>query len=175
MAVGRSAAGSRAKAFNTGSGVVAGDRAEGMLVLLLQESGILSPYIQAALTLWPVWIVVVGIFAAIAGYRIFEKTGIHKTNTARIEALSGLVETRDQELTDANDELADLRNQLDAIESEYKAVAGIKIAELIQFAGNYEQHRADLETKESRIRILEARLHILELREIENLEIHKSK
>lgn len=146
-----------------------------MLILLFQDSGILSPYIQAALTLWPVWVVIVGIFGAIAGWRIFEKTGIHKTNAARIEALSGLVETRDQELDDVTAELRELREQFDVIESEYKALAGIKIAELIQFAGNYETHRADLETKESRIRILEARLHILELREIENLEIHKSK
>lgn len=146
-----------------------------MLVLLFQDSGLLSPYIQAALTLWPVWVVIVGVFAALAGFRIFEKTGIHKTNTARIEALQGLLETRADELAEANSELDELRESFGVLESEYKAVAGIKITELIQFVANFDRHRAELETLESRNRILEARLEIMERREAENLEIHKSK
>lgn len=159
------------------------------VVLLFQDSGILSPYVNAAVTLWPVWI---GIGAAVAAaiyavlrFRVFEKSGIHETNQANIIALEALLETRNLELADAEKalglannsartEFEKIERERDILQSEYKAIAGLVISELLHWAGRYEFHQAEVLTKDSEIRILKTRIELMEQREAEAAEIHKS-
>lgn len=154
-------------------------------VLLFQDPGILSPYLQAAITLWPVWVVVAVGVGAIVKFRYWEKAGISDTNEKNIEGLRKLLETRDTELEDAADrfnglrqdataKLSEMTNERDTLQVEYRALAGVVVSELIHWAGRYDEHQAELIAKDSEIRILNARLEIMIKREAENAEIHKS-
>ena len=144
-------------------------------LLFFQESkSILSPYIEAAILLWPVWTVLAILLAAIYGYRLYEKTGLRQTNEATIDGLEGLLETTDKRLAAKEDELAALKKEYDAVAAEYKTLAGLVLADLLIWAGNYERHRAELASKDSQLRIANERILIMERREAELLDIHKS-
>jgi hypothetical protein len=153
--------------------------------LLFQDPGILSPYVQAALTLWPVWAAIASAAFILWKFRIFEKRGIFATNQANIESLEKLLATRDRELTqaqaaaaaarvEAETAIAALSKEHETLAAEYKTLAGLAISELIHWAGRYEYHVAEMAAKDSQIRILENRITIMERREAESVEIHKS-
>lgn len=155
------------------------------LLLLFQDSGILSPYIDAAIKLWPIWVVIVVGVGALVRYRAWEKSGISDTNRTNIDAMRSLLETRDTEIEDAEqrlgvlrkesgDTIAKLEKDHGILESEYKTLAGLVISELIGWAARYDYHVAEMQSKDSQIRILETRIGIMEQREAENSAIHKS-
>ncbi len=150
------------------------------MILLFQETGILSPYLNAALTLWPVWVAIAVGVAAILKFRVWEKAGISTTNQANIESLDKLLATRDKELAQANATIAEaesscseLTKENETLKAEYKTIAGLVISELLHWAGRYEFHLAEVAAKDSEIRILRSRIDIMERREIENIEGHK--
>lgn len=144
-------------------------------LLFFQESkSILSPYIEAAILLWPVWTVIVLGLAALYGYRLYEKTGLRHTNEATIDGLEGLLETRDRQLAAKQAECESVTRELETLKAEYKTIAGLVLADLVIWAGRYEFHLAELAATQSQLRIANERIAIMEKREAESLEIHKS-
>lgn len=166
---------------NAAAGVVGRDRRPEPMILLFAESGILSPYIEAALTLWPVWAAIAAAAFVLWKFRIFEKRGIHETNQANIESLEKLLATRDKELAQLNSAFAlltkesettcdELTKENETLKAEYKALAGLNISELLHWAGRFEFHLAEVAAKDSEIRILKTRIDIMERREGERIE-----
>lgn len=141
---------------------------------------------------WQTFAAIATAAAGIAGVvwyvRKLEKANLFKTNKETIEGLEKLIATREKQVNDLQsdvqerdetiseltDELDELRENFDILETEYKSIVGIRIAELLAWAGNMENWRAADAEKESQIRILKGRIEIMEKREAENAAIHKT-
>lgn len=145
------------------------------MLFVFAETSTLPDWMQKILDLWPVWSVIAAIVAGVFAWRSFEKAGIHKTNAANITALEGLIDTRDKEIAELTAENSELTAAKDVLESEYKALAGVVLSDLLVWVADYTKHKAELLQKESEIRILKTRIEIMEDREAESAEIHKSR
>jgi predicted RNase H-like nuclease (RuvC/YqgF family) len=130
-------------------------------------------WLDHIIAIWPILAAIGGGVAAIAGLilgvRWYEKSGIKQTNQETITALNLLIAARDQEIDDRDEtieqlsaELATLQENHETLKSEYQSVAGIVIAELLEFVANMENYYSKLDGKDSEIRILKRRIDNLE-------------
>jgi chromosome segregation ATPase len=122
------------------------------------------------------WAVIAGAVAFILGIpvsviviRYKAKAGIHEANKENIHSLRELVKTRDDEIQEGNETIAELQSTLsekekalDALRSEYTVIAQIKLTELIDFWGRRDIHLAEMEELKGEIRVLKIRIGRLE-------------
>lgn len=139
----------------------------------------LPSWIKSILDLWPIGVAVVGVIVIVIAWRYLEKAGIDKANEKAVNALKELVAARDQELADRDEHIERLETDCTAkqaafvaLESEYKAIAGIVLAELMIWVGRYDEHRAALAAKDSEIRVLKMQLDAMER---QAFDLHTSK
>jgi seryl-tRNA(Sec) selenium transferase len=152
-----------------------------MIFYFLQTDAV--PWYKTILDFWPViaWLVagVAAIAGAVWAFRRYEKAGIDKTNEKAVNALKEYsaaleqqIKERDAEIEQLNIDCEDKQSEFLELESEYKAVAGIVLSELLTFAGRYDEHRATLAEKESQIRVLKLQILAMEQRDA---DLHTSK
>lgn len=144
------------------------------IIFFQNPQPILSPYIEAAILLWPVWVAFVAGLGIVFAYRLYEKSGLRQTNEATIDGLEGLLDTRDKQIAEKDLELVSLHKEHETLKAEYKTIAGLVLADLVIWAGHYERHQAELAAKDSQLRIAHERILIMEKREAELLGIHKA-
>jgi hypothetical protein len=84
----------------------------------------------------------------LAQYFSKDKERIHQTETLRADSNARLVSTRDQELADVKKELADVK-------TEYKAIVGLDVQLLLDFAKEGLTQRVAALERERRIHLLD--------------------
>jgi chromosome segregation ATPase len=140
-----------------------------MLAELLQT----ETWTKTLLDFWPIIATVAGVIFGIIGFalgwRWIEKAGIDKANEKAVNALKELLAARDAEIADGDAEIERLTNDCKdkqsaflELESEYKAIAGIVLGELLIWASRYDEYRAEMAAKDSKIRILTLQIEAME-------------
>lgn len=85
---------------------------------------------------------------------------VQLTTEKRADANEKLLKARDVELEDCTKRCEKCKEELEDVTAELRAISGVKVQELIEWAKDYDLHMVKLNTAERRVRQLEMTLHL---------------